>query len=559
MHAARFLLPRPLALALWLAALAASAGGNDLVRHSEPSGEMFTATCPFSAVPRWSFLPVEIEAENPGPRPANWRITSSTRDFSSGATLRSNAAFRARPVDISRASLLIPTGGLGSADRGGYTQFEAELAGGSGRGRGNANRNPLSGSSAVLMTAGASSELSFKGAAFQSSQAPSDWRAYCGFHSLYLTPPEWEAMAPAARSAIKHWIRGGGQLVRVSANPGEKLTGLDLPLTDPAGPGSALSRGRVTDIQSGGFINTNKDPTDWAVRATSGTAIGSWEKRDPAAFATPSAKVAAGLMLSVVVVFAVLVGPINVFMLAPARRRHRLFVTTPLISLAAGGLLVVAVVLSDGIGGKGQRYVWLESAPPGENTHYLVQHQQSRCGVMLTTGFEIPEDAFLAPMSLERGELSGDLSLELAPGKVMAGGPWFSSRRAQNFFLSAARPARGRIEKSGPDEQPVLTSAFEFPIERIFWLAADGKSWWQAGALVQGTATPLQPCTAEVVQQTLKEATARAPLEYARDLTTASLRPGCFLAMAKGITAIETHQRIRWQTHGFVTGPAVAP
>lgn len=96
-------------------------------------------------------------------------------------------------------------------------------------------------------------------------------------------------------------------------------------------------------------------------------------------------------------VFAVLVGPVNLFVLAPARRRHRLFFATPLISLGAAGLLVLAVILSDGTGGKGERFVWMENVPE-ENVSYLQQYQYSRCEAMFSTGFEIPKAAFFAPM-----------------------------------------------------------------------------------------------------------------------------------------------------------------
>ena len=396
---------------------------------------------------------------------------------------------------------------------------------------------------------------------FHHDQAPGDWRAYCGYHHLYLTAPDWEALTPAGRTAITHWVRLGGNLHLVRTAPGKSLAELGLPRPDSGQPTGAVGRGSVDDPNGDKDLKKKPDTAsdDWALRATNGKAVREWERRDAAAFALPSAKLAAGFMLVVVVVFAILVGPVNVFVLAPARRRHRLFVTTPLISLAAGGLLVISVIVSDGIGGKGLRYVWLESGPAGDNTSYLVQHQHSRCGAMLSTGFVIPEDAYFAPMMVEHRELAGNLSVEVQPGKVLAGGPWFSSRRSQHFYLAAARPGRGRIEQTGSAAQPVLTSTFAFPLGRIFWLAPDGTTWWQAAALAQGSATALQPCTEAEVQQALADATRHAPPEYGKDLATASRRPGHFLALADQLTAIETHRSIRWQTHGFVTGPVVTP
>jgi len=557
---------------LW-AGLVSIVFGKGILTHTEPMGEKIVLSCPFEETPDWCFLPVEIQTENPGRRPADWRVSVSTNSYSSGASIRGGFDFQARAGDVSRGSALIPTGNVsaGSGYGGNYVMFEAARAGG-GSGRGNLNSRSSSRSSSssemmrTTLVAQALSSSGFPASTFfNPGQAPGDWRAYCGYHNLYLTDPEWEAMTPAARTAIKHWIRLGGHLNLVRVTPGRSLVDLGLPRTDSGQETGGVSRGFIDEQKlpgidgSGMKNNATAAADDWVVRATSGKAVSEWAQRDRSSFAVPSAKLAAGFMLVVVVVFAILVGPLNVFVFAAARRRHRLFLTTPLISLAAGGLLVVSVILSDGIGGKGTRYVWMESGPGGDNTNYLVQHQHSRCGAMFSTGFEIPEDAYFAPMITESRELTGNLSVELEAGKVRAGGPWFSSRRSQNFYLAAARPGRGRIEQSGPAERPVLTSAFDFPIDRIFWLAPDGKTWWQARALVQGTATTLQPCTEADVKQALADATAHGPPEYGRDLATATRRPGYFLALANHIAAIETHQSIRWQTHGFVTGPVVNP
>lgn len=568
----------PLMLALWMG-LSSIGCGKTILSHTEPMRESLLIDCPFEETPSWCFLPLEIQANNPGKRPADWQVSVSSQNYMSGMSFRSSFGFQARAGDVSRGTALVPTGNPGmsaSGYSGGYYVIleAARAGGGSGRGtlsNGSTSRSDASRITLITQEAGKLLGQSF-GTLFNHGQAPGDWRAYCGFHSLYISDNEWGDLMPASRTAIKHWMRLGGHLYLMRSGPGKSLAEMGLPKSDLGPDTGAVSRGSLGETKGGDIpgtsggeipghngITENAMAGNWVVRATSGEAVREWQRRDGSTFATPSATLAAGFMLVVVVVFAVLVGPLNVFVFAAARRRHRLFVTTPLISLAAGGLLVVSVILSDGIGGKGVRYVWMESGPASDNTNYLVQHQHSRCGAMFATGFEIPEDAFFAPMVLASGELAGTFAVDLEAGKVKAGGPWFSSRRSQNFFLAAARPGRGRIEQTGTAEQPVLTSAFDFPIDRIFWLAPDGKTWWQAGAMAQGTASALQPCTAEEVQKALDAAAALAPLEYGRDLTEATRRPGYFLALANGITAIETHQSIHWQTHGFVTGPVVTP
>src|SRR5690606_21574539 len=67
-----------------------------------------------------------------------------------------------------------------------------------------------------------------------------------------------------------------------------------------------------------------------------------------------------GLFIGVLVLFAIIVGPVNLFVFAKVGKRHRLFITTPIISLATSLLLVGLIILQDGFGGSGFRRVLME-------------------------------------------------------------------------------------------------------------------------------------------------------------------------------------------------------
>ncbi|NIP92090.1 MAG: hypothetical protein GWO24_00865, partial [Akkermansiaceae bacterium] len=79
--------------------------------------------------------------------------------------------------------------------------------------------------------------------------------------------------------------------------------------------------------------------------------------------------------------------------------RHRLFITTPLISLGASLLLVVLILFQDGFGGSGQRVTLMEIGP--ENTAYLSQEQIARTGVLLKTGFTTTEHGYFSPVMIK--------------------------------------------------------------------------------------------------------------------------------------------------------------
>ena len=86
------------------------------------------------------------------------------------------------------------------------------------------------------------------------------------------------------------------------------------------------------------------------------------------------------------VLFGILVGPVNLFVLAKSGRRHRLFITTPLISLGASLLLILLIIFQDGFGGRGMRRVLMEVRPDaGQNAAFLHQEQIARTGILTGT------------------------------------------------------------------------------------------------------------------------------------------------------------------------------
>ncbi|MCF7733844.1 MAG: hypothetical protein K9N23_19310 [Akkermansiaceae bacterium] len=532
--------------------------GENILSHTDPDGAGIAVEAAFEPHGRWSFVPLEVTLKQAGGKAAEWQLMMEAPGYGRGS-FRSGVGLLAKTRQT-RASILLVGGTTtyyGSSSNPFY--LSAKRAGGGSVRNSFGGSGGRNGGTDPLVSTGLS--LSSGGTAFDCTLAPSDWRAYAGYSGLVVKESEWNGMAPAARSAIRQWVRLGGRLVVADATPGS-FSGLPVP--DSASTGGMVSRGGVKMLtQEGGDtfssaldqLEQQRD-SNWFHSAIEGNTLNEWEVRAPGLFAAGMGQGVIVLMILVVLAFAVLVGPVNLFLLAPARRRHRLFFTTPLISLGAGVLLVVAVLLSDGLGGKGRRHVWLESVP-AENTAYLVQHQHSRCGAMFSTGFEIPEAAYFAPLSMDH--LSGSFEVSLEADKVRAEGPWFSSRQEQGFLLAVARPGRGRLELGGTTERPTLTSAFDFPLASCYWLAPDGESWWKCGELGQGTAVALAPATQQEMAAAVAEFTGAAPAEYEPALETATRRPGYFVALAPRVAAIETHRSIKWDTRGIVTGPVATP
>ncbi len=184
----------------------------------------------------------------------------------------------------------------------------------------------------------------------------------------------------------------------------------------------------------------------------------------------------APFLIGFIVVFAVLVGPVNLFWLADAKRRHRLFWTTPLISLAASLLLTVVIVLQDGFGGHGQRAM-VTLLCPDRREAVVVQEQVTRTGVLASRRFTAAEDLVLTPLKVGRffGKSFGQSGRDY-------GGDWFASRSVQAQRAEAIVPSRAEVQLLNADAAstgapPVVVSSIPATLREIHYLDPPGHGW----------------------------------------------------------------------------------
>lgn len=386
----------------------------------------------------------------------------------------------------------------------------------------------------------------------RSSAAASDWRAYTPFGVVVLTEEDWQGMSPAAQAALADWTRMGGRLQFADTLPP------DAPATDVAGqPGRGMGsvHGPMTSVT---FRN---QPAVEAALANVSPAIEANQRGDSMLSSWLGGKRGDLLaerftswpMVLVLIGFFVMMTPVNLFLLAPSRRRFRLFVTIPAISLTACLLLALAVVLGDGLGGSGERFVWIESRPGTENRHYITQWQASRSGALFGTGFTVEDAAFVAPLR----NPGSQVSVRVGSDRLECGGGWFTSRASQSQILQAARPGRGRIEWVNRDPAaPTAVSTFDFPLRDVHVRAADG-TWWKASTMRQGETTRLEQVGIKQVNDVINASIHHLPKES--DIRNMAQRRGHFVAFTDQPPAIASLSSVRWKDTGIVTGALANP
>ena len=265
--------------------------------------------------------------------------------------------------------------------------------------------------------------------------------------------------------------------------------------------------------------------------------------------------------------FGVLVGPINLFVLAPAGKRHKLFFTTPVIATGASLILIGLILVQDGTGGRGRRFVAVEIAPE-DAMAYVTQEQISRTGVLFSSAFKLPPATLCHQLvlgaspwtKLHDGRNSQGMNVRI--GNNTFSGNWFQSRTVQGQFLRAAMPTRGRIEivpPPSPGEAPTVVSSLEMELGQFAYLDEAGQEWTAPAPVPQGRRVALVKspgAAASSIRRKLNSAS-----EWVQQqITPATEHPSAFVAsatIAPGLS-LGTLDSIRWEDDQIIIFGKVA-
>lgn len=410
------------------------------------------------------------------------------------------------------------------------------------------------------------------GVTFALDQLPADWRGYTSLDVLMMSDEEWLSLAPGPRLAILEWTRLGGRLDLYTR---ESQPGLWLRETGLAVDGEGDRNRGLGSIKAWNWNGQDLGAREVVARYVKVSNLAKhlandYQKSWPLLDSFGGKGFNAPLVVLLLIAFGIVVGPINLFVLAKPGRRHRLFITTPIISLIASLLIMALILLSDGIGGSGRRVLLAALEPAAEEKRlYVVQEQISRGGVLLGTGFRIGEPVFLSVAMLPASSWNRfDTSSTEVGSFILEGatyrGDWFQSRSEQAHHLQAVRPTRSRVEQQAPasgDEPPKLFSSLEFTLEEFFYRDHDGRVWRSSatGAIAGGQEIPLAASDNDTLTKWWKEQTSTLSAPLRGRSAGLARQKGRFFAVTGDERAgfVETLGSIRWKEDFAVIHGAV--
>ncbi|MBC8128444.1 MAG: hypothetical protein H8M99_14985 [Gloeobacteraceae cyanobacterium ES-bin-144] len=535
----------------------------------------------FTQPSRGGFFPVRVKISNnlDIPRSAQLDFASSA-NYSNQLSTKSSFSFTAPAKKTVTQDIMVPIGVPASTYD--NTNISTTLSGSLGSANHSTRVETSADSPAVLLsealfTPNASSldaenkkksgssygNANFAGK-FDPKQLPSDWLAFSGYDSVLMSDNDWSNVPPGARNAIQSWMNLGGQLVIFSSSNASIAT---LGISKDPGFGSCLIKNIGSDHKLDPDETLNLVSKQNPVRKRVESIITDYDGTWPLQSHFGSQAFHYGIFIAVLILFAILVGPVNLFVLAKSDRRHRLFITTPIISLGASLLLIALIIFQDGFGGNGMRQILMEVRPDaGQNAAFLHQEQISRTGVLMSNSFNVDPACLLAPVPISKSRWArftsdsntrGSFNLQPSNGKMAATGDWFQSRSEHGHAISAVVSTRGRIERTA--DPLVCVSTFDFPIETLYFLN-EKDQWHRAESITTGKPFNLTPIDATMAEPALA-AQANAFATRNREIfARAKNRPNHFIALTDKAPGIDTLQGIKWrQTHTVITGPVTSP
>ncbi len=422
---------------------------------------------------------------------------------------------------------------------------------------------------------GHSNYIEFAGT-FIAEELPSDWRIYSGFNAMLISLDEWRKTPATSQKTIQRWVEQGGQLTICDSTSSLTTSQLFNVTTEPAElkhkGSTALGMGTIQfyQLNSTSSIKNKADlvmsMSDLADNTQSTQLANGRTSHDWSLYRLLGDKASfVEFFVIILVLFALIVGPVNFFYFAKKGKRHRLFITTPAISIIASLLMIALILMIDGINGKGARVALVEVDPA--NHQFIIQQDQClRAGVLVEARGEIAEDVFISPIKMPVSEWTrvssmneSSLRLKYADsenGKQLSG-DWLLSRSDLGFYLEQQMPTRAKVELSHNNGQPAATSSFDKVLNEFCYRDADGQVWW-AKSLAPGQLTQLTKDEHNQKFETFLANNQKAYSETLRErIQLLSSQNERFFALSDQPPFISSFEQISWNDQtSIITGKA---
>ena len=552
-----------------------SAAPTHRVGTAADSGITINVTPWYDAKPIHGYLPVEVVIENGSGQAGQWQFSSAYNSYGAGTTGSSHSI----AVDAGRTgtvTLMCPAGALVSHRATAYGDLRFTVSGPGVR-INYAGTVPVKtvrtggewtfvGYSAMLAnsypwlrsvtSASSGSAVDTVGTEVKPEDQPEDWRGLMAMSAYGMRELEYEKLTGGQKAALVDYLLQGGQVIVCCADDAAAKRVMESLGGRVDGERVKLGLGQLIVTRTNAAENTVRKYFTTEGRDESLEKVLSDQRGESRAMidAVGPLSTVSGFVFAFMLLFAILVGPVNLFVWADATRRHRLFITTPIISLVASAVLGLVILFQDGFGASGQRLT-LAVMVPEQKRLVIRQEQGSRSGVLWGNGFTVTEPCAIHQIQ-HAAAPSAQQQQSFEEQGNRRGGDWFQSRSVQMQTLQSVRGSRGAIHlKSGEENgaAPSVLSSYDLRLAKVYLKAADGKMW-EAQDLAPGEKKALKPSPWTAKSPELGAALVDRAF---REATTNSTYAVAFIADVDAPKlALGTLEQVKWQRdEAVLVGP----
>ena len=411
------------------------------------------------------------------------------------------------------------------------------------------------------------------GSRIEPSNMPTSWRGYAGLGALLISEPEWAGLSATVRSAVIDWVLMGGRLHifhRGALPQGRRdYGGFRFERVEGSSAEASLGLGQVAlfiwdgreiglEYQKNlipGQENHNHRPL--LENYNQAYTRSSW----PLADRMPEVRFSTAFLVvltAFLLIYFVLVGPLNIRVFTRQEGRLILFLTTPVFAAACSIVLCILLAVHAGFGGWGLRTTGVY-LPPNAKKAVVMQEQTARTALIASTDFTVGKDLFMTPIRFAEG-----FGKEVPRYKLSAqhfSGDWFANNAIQAQFIELLQPTRAGIEilaplseATRPAHQLTVLSSINAVLKDLYVRDAGG-NYWHGSNIAAGHKAELRKVSRRHYVRWRKDAldTYAGP-QLRQTLRHIWRQHSVFLAVAQSDPgfAVETLPAIDWKEHTII-------
>ena len=313
------------------------------------------------------------------------------------------------------------------------------------------------------------------------ARLPTNWLGFTSLRAVIIGPAEWDQLNDAQKDALLTWTACGGDLLFVDGNLSALFPAGQHPPASPdpvrayffgrihlptlasieaAGVPSVLARAAA--LQDGTWALPANRATDWGIIAARGFRL-----PIPGVGGVP-----ARAYLSILIVFSLLIGPANYWLLWRTRRLVLLVLTAPLISMLFIVLLAGYVLAGEGLGVRGRAVTFTMLDQVRKQAATRTSLSLYAAGMTPRGGLRFARDEAVFAIGTDGTGSRESQLLDLSEAQRFVAGA-IQARSPTNLETIGFRPARERLAIAREDAGMTVVNGLGVPIRALLYRTGD--------------------------------------------------------------------------------------